>query len=193
MATIFSGIAIRLARACGRRKLRKRFVQMIYTRTYISKGRAHCIRLYNVWRNMHNRCTNPNHKKYPDYGERGIRVCDNWDQFDPFRAWALSSGYALGLQIDRADNDGDYCPENCRWVTAYENQKNKTRKRAISQTPKPRRARPTGTRNVNARFSAQQVRAIRASDKSTYWWVQKLKCGNATIQKIRSKQTYAEV
>ena len=90
---------------------------------YVHGG--HGTRLYNIWSEIHSRCDNPNCPAYKNYGGRGIRVCDEWSSFIPFRDWALSNGYAKNLSIDRKDNDGDYSPDNCRWVTMEEQGKNR--------------------------------------------------------------------
>ena len=82
--------------------------------------------LYRVWSSMLNRCSDKTQK---NYGGRGIKVCEEWRAFIAFRDWALEHGYRKGLEIDRIDNDGDYCPENCRWVTHSDNQRNTRRTR----------------------------------------------------------------
>jgi hypothetical protein len=83
-------------------------------------------RLQRIWAGMRQRCNNPNHCKHPRYGARGIRVCDEWRRFKPFFEWAKANGYAPHLQIDRIDNDGNYSPENCRWVMQAQNIRNST-------------------------------------------------------------------
>lgn len=87
-------------------------------------GMSHS-RLYQIWNSMKQRCENPNAISYPRYGGKGITVCEEWKKsFIAFRDWALSHGYADNLTIDRKSNSGNYCPENCRWVTNKEQQNN---------------------------------------------------------------------
>jgi hypothetical protein len=78
--------------------------------------------LWNVHRGMKERCYNPNSKSFQHYGRRGIGICPEWrDDLARFAEWALSNGYEAGLEIDRRDNDGDYSPENCRWISHKRN------------------------------------------------------------------------
>jgi hypothetical protein len=76
---------------------------------------------------MKQRCLNKNFKKYCDYGGRGIDICDEWLKFINFNDWAINNGYEETLTIDRKDNLGNYTPENCRWITNFEQHSN-TRK-----------------------------------------------------------------
>lgn len=90
-------------------------------------------RLYEIWNGVLQRCYNPNRAKYKNYGGRGITVCEEWrDDFKAFYDWAMSNGYRDDLTIDRIDNNGDYEPSNCRWVTVQEQAYNKSTSRFIT-------------------------------------------------------------
>lgn len=85
-------------------------------------------RLYRIYYQMLRRCYNPNSDNYKYYGGRGIGVCEEWKQKHGvfyFMKWAKENGYKDGLTIERKDVDGDYCPENCEWITSLEQQSNK--------------------------------------------------------------------
>lgn len=83
-------------------------------------------RLHRIWSAMKQRCYNPKNTGYANYGGRGIRVCDEWlNSFSAFYNWALSHGYDDTLTIDRINNDGNYEPNNCRWLTRAQQNKNK--------------------------------------------------------------------
>lgn len=83
-------------------------------------------RLYREWKAMRSRCYYKKHQYFSDYGGRGIEVCEEWrTKFEPFRDWAIVNGYADNLSIDRIDPNGNYCPENCRWVTQKKQASNK--------------------------------------------------------------------
>jgi hypothetical protein len=79
-------------------------------------------RLHVIWKKMIQRCGNESSKDFARYGARGIRVCGEWrHDFVAFRNWALPHGYADNLTIDRINNDGNYEPGNCQWLTRSRN------------------------------------------------------------------------
>lgn len=91
-------------------------------------GQAHGMSrtpLYAVWQNMKERCERTGNRDYKYYGGKGIEVCDDWHNSSSFFKWALGNGYQLGLKIDRIDNNGNYCPENCRFVNHKTNCRNR--------------------------------------------------------------------
>ena len=107
----------------------------IARRTFRTHGESRT-RLNDIWLHMRQRCTVANHPKYHRYGGRGITVCHEWQDYRTFRDWAMSHGYAPTLTIDRIDNDGNYEPGNCRFITQAENTR-----RAHLGIPNPRKAR----------------------------------------------------
>ena len=92
-------------------------------------------RLYNIWCGMRQRCNNEKHHAYSLYGGKGVKLCEEWNDYPVFKSWALTHGYADNLSIDRIDPDKGYCPENCRWLTPSENtaraNKNHTTRKVI--------------------------------------------------------------
>ena len=103
----------------------------IYNSNYKHGGNN--TKLWMVWRGIKARCLNPKHKFYKDYGGRGITICPEWTDIDNgfinFRNWSLNNGYQEGLEINRKENDGNYSPENCNFITHKENCNNRRGKK----------------------------------------------------------------
>ena len=114
--------------------------------------------LYNRWQTIMHRCYDKSRKKYKDYGGRGIVVCEDWHNPNAFINWALASGYSKDLQLDRKDNNGNYEPANCRWVTAKQNSRNRRNTKYLTVK---------GVRKCVAEW----CETIKVSPFTVYWWI----------------------
>src|SRR3990167_999294 len=83
-------------------------------------------RLYALWSSMNNRCSIPSDTNYIRYGAKGIKVCNEWHTYLPFRNWALKNGYTNNLTLDRIENSKGYYPLNCRWIPRADQMRNMT-------------------------------------------------------------------
>ena len=99
--------------------------------------------LYYIWKGIRQRCNNKKSPAYRWYGAKGVKICDEWDDYSKFKEWAENNGYihdksktkAQQLSIDRIDSEGDYCPENCRWITLEANMELARERRGLMNVP----------------------------------------------------------
>lgn len=121
-------------KSCGcllREKAHDRLIA--YNKSHNIKHNECHTRLYNIWHGMIQRCCNPNSCHYKRYGQRGIKVCDEWrNSYIVFREWAHKNGYKENLSLDRKDNNGNYEPSNCRWATVEQQGRNRRNNRLIT-------------------------------------------------------------
>lgn len=83
-------------------------------------------RLYKIWVDIKRRCNNPNRVRSSSYCLKGIKYCDEWNEFENFKKWAIENGYQDNLSIERIDNDMNYEPSNCIWIPKPDQSKNRT-------------------------------------------------------------------
>lgn len=140
--------------------------------------KASADRLYSIWVNMRNRCYNPNAASYPNYGQVGVRICDDWYwSFGKFAEWAACNGYDGNAEVgectlDRIDPFDDYKPENCRWVSSIEQNGN-------------RRVDALHSGNDDLLFTSEVAAFL---DKGTNWTLRRLRDG--TIPSMKIGETY---
>lgn len=97
----------------------------------LSHGKSNT-RLFRIWAHIKDRCFNENNDAYKNYGGRGISMCLEWkNDFMSFYNWAKENGYNNNLTIDRKDNNGNYEPKNCRWITVKEQHRNTRRNKFL--------------------------------------------------------------
>lgn len=141
------GVKERKAEICRKWKSKQKKVNPVYRPDYVITGeivKKSCktnmprhglygTKIYKIFDSMKYRCYTLTSPNYKHYGARGICICDEWlNDLREFNKWAIENGYKDGLTIDRIDNDGNYEPSNCRWVTILENNRNRSTSRMIT-------------------------------------------------------------
>lgn len=104
---------------------------------FLPKHNMKRTKIYRVWCSMKERCDNKNNKSYKNYGAKGIKVCEEWsNDFLKFYYWAINNGYKEGLTIDRINFNKNYEPQNCRWVTTKQQNRNYSKNRFMEYNGK---------------------------------------------------------
>lgn len=135
-------------------------------------------RIYQTWKSMRQRCNYKQGPKYKDYGGRGITYCTEWEDFTNFYGWALESGYTDQLTLDRINNDGNYCPENCQWLTLGENKSKEQ----------------IGTNNAQCKITAEIVKAIRKNfNIPQKVLAKKYNISVAQVSRIRNRKAWRHI
>ena len=126
-------------------------------------GKRKACSLYVIWRSMRERCLCKTYRDYPYYGGRGITICDEWSDYAVFRAWAIANGFGKGMTLDRIDPNGNYEPDNCRWITKGEQQANTRRARMLTIDGK--------TKSIYewSRISGVPANVINSRERSLGW------------------------
>lgn len=129
-------------------------------------------RLYGVWRSMQRRCSCRKHKHYEYYGGRGIGYSEDWEDFLAFFNWAICNGWREGLELDRKDNDKNYGPNNCRFVTKTVNAGNRRRKGEVLYVGVQRHGDKfrahIGVDGKNIRFKSRDTPDLALEDRNNY-------------------------
>lgn len=128
-------------------------------------------KLYHVWAGMKNRCNSKNCYSSKWYRDKGIRVCEEWLEFEPFYEWCMNNGYRKGLTIDRIDYNGNYEPSNCRWVTMQEQNFNTSRNVRLTYNGRT--------------YCMQQWADILGVNRNTFWRYIRVK--NMSVQDVINK------
>lgn len=109
--------------SCGCKKREQDKINLTTHHSHLQSG----TRLYQIWQGAKKRCYDLNDTRYSNYGGRGIKMCDEWkDDFTRFYEWAIQNGYSDELTIDRVNVDGNYEPNNCRWIDNKAQSNNRT-------------------------------------------------------------------
>ena len=165
--------------------------QKNYFRKYPEQYNSYS-KLYRTFSGMLDRCRCKTTTGYKNYGGRGIKVCDEWvGNYMAFMEWALANGYKEGLELDRIDVNGNYCPENCRWITHKQNNNNTRRNHFLTYNGKTHTLAewseitsikyPTLVHRVESGWSAEKVLTSPINQQKSYIAT----LGNKKLKQIR--------